>query len=115
MTQFTDGREPKPRSREVFCFHRPPELAKKLTQKPLRARLQLLGALDGAGLRDCQVEAIAHLGLSPNSLYVLPAARFMLLSKLNREEYSENVLEKAIAFVYSSTYLRSATGKGNMP
>ncbi len=61
VTQFTDGREPKPRSREVFCFHRPPELAKKLTQEPLRARLQLLGALDAVGLRDCQVEAIANL------------------------------------------------------
>ena len=61
VTQFTDGREPKPRSREVFCFHRPPELAKKLTKEPLRARLQLLGALDAAGLRDCQVEAIANL------------------------------------------------------
>ena len=41
ITRFTDGRDPKPRSREVFTFHRPETMAEWLTKpKSLRARLQ---------------------------------------------------------------------------
>ncbi|WP_121971611.1 DEAD/DEAH box helicase family protein [Leptolyngbya sp. BC1307] len=68
VTQFTDGREPKPQSREIFHFHRPEELAKRLTQEPLRSRLQHLNPLNpeglpaaALGLRDCQAQAIKNL------------------------------------------------------
>ncbi len=68
VTQFTDGREPKARSREVFHFHSPLGLAKLLTQSPLRSRLQNLAPLNpqglpatDLGLRDCQEQAIANL------------------------------------------------------
>ncbi|MGD1896295.1 MAG: hypothetical protein ACFB16_05000 [Phormidesmis sp.] len=44
-------------------------------------------------------EAIDSLGLSQKSLQVLPAARFMLLRNRNRQEYSKDVLDSAIAFV----------------
>lgn len=62
ITRFTDGRDPKPRSREVFTFHRPATLAEWLTKpKSLRARLHDIPALDPAGLRDCQIAAIENL------------------------------------------------------
>ena len=41
ITRFTDSRDPKPRSREIFNFHRPETLQEWLGQKAsLRARLQ---------------------------------------------------------------------------
>jgi type I restriction enzyme R subunit len=62
ITRFTDQRDPKPRSREVFSFHRPETLREFLSQeKPLRARLQNLPALDPTHLRDCQITAITAL------------------------------------------------------
>ena len=62
VTRFTDGRDPKPRSREVFTFHRPETMAEWLTKsKSLRARLHDIPALNPAGLRDCQVTAIQNL------------------------------------------------------
>ncbi len=62
ITRFTDGRDPKPRSREVFTFHRPETMAEWLSKpKSLRARLQDLPALAPAGLRDCQILAIEKL------------------------------------------------------
>jgi type I restriction enzyme R subunit len=65
LTRFTDQRDPKPRSREVFSFHRPETLRDKLTQeKSLRARLLDLPVLDPTGLRDCQITAITELDQS---------------------------------------------------
>jgi len=71
LTRFTDQRDPKPRSREVFTFHRPETLRENLTAivpgqpaRSLRDRLQVLPALDPAGLRECQIEAITHLDVS---------------------------------------------------
>ena len=62
ITRFTDGRDPKPRSREVFTFHRPENMAAWLSTPPsLRARLQTLPPLGHAGLRDCQITAIDNL------------------------------------------------------
>ena len=62
ITRFTGGRDPKPRSREVFTFHRPETLAEWLSKPTsLRARLQTLPALTHAGLRDCQITAIENL------------------------------------------------------
>lgn len=65
LTRFTDQRDPKPRSREIFSFHRPETLREWLsTGRSLRDRLQDLPALDPAGLRDCQIEAITNLETS---------------------------------------------------
>src|SRR5690606_23718566 len=71
LTRFTDQRDPKPRSREVFSFHRPETLRAWLASpapgepaRSLRARLQDLPALDPAGLRDCQIDAITNLEVS---------------------------------------------------
>jgi type I restriction enzyme R subunit len=62
ITRFTDGRDPKPRSREIFTFHRPETLAEWLSKpKSLRARLHDIPALNPAGLRDCQITAIQNL------------------------------------------------------
>ncbi|WP_245623420.1 type I restriction-modification enzyme R subunit C-terminal domain-containing protein [Catenovulum maritimum] len=69
ITRFTDGRDPKPRSREVFSFHRPETLKVWVEQgNSLRARLQDIPPLNPAklpakdlGLRDCQETAITNL------------------------------------------------------
>ncbi len=62
LTRFTDQRDPKPRSREVFSFHRPETLRELLSQeKSLRSRLLDLPSLAPANLRDCQITAITEL------------------------------------------------------
>ena len=62
ITRFTDGRDPKPRSREIFTFHRPETMVEWLSKpKSLRARLHDIPALNPAGLRDCQINAIQNL------------------------------------------------------
>jgi len=66
ITRFTDTRDPKPRFREVFTFHRPETLA-KWTRKTssLRSRMERdFPALDPCGLRECQVDAITNLETS---------------------------------------------------
>ena len=61
-TQFTDRRDPKYRSREVFSFHSPDILSDWLREeKSLRARLQNIPKLDYQNLWDCQREAIINL------------------------------------------------------
>lgn len=66
ITRFTDQRDPKPRSREVFTFHRPETLREWIgAERSLRRRLQDdLPALDPTGLRDCQIHAITNLEAS---------------------------------------------------
>lgn len=61
-TFFLDRRDPKPRSRRLFAFHRPETLLEWLQQPDtLRARLAAMPPLDVSGLRDCQIEAITGL------------------------------------------------------
>jgi len=66
ITRYTDQRDPKPRSREIFSCHRPETLRERLAAGPsLRRRLaENIPALDPAGLRDCQVNAITKLEAS---------------------------------------------------
>ena len=65
ITRFTDGRDPKPRSREVFNFHRPETMQEWLSkQRSLRSRLQTIPSLPHEGLRDCQITAIDNLEVS---------------------------------------------------
>jgi len=69
LTKFTDARDPKPRSREVFSFHRPETIRSWLEDgSSLRARLEKMPLLnpDGLpasklGLRDCQEIAVTNL------------------------------------------------------
>jgi len=64
-TFFCDRADPKPRSRRVFAFHQPQTLHAWLKEPDtFRARLQQMPALDTAGLRDCQVDAITGLEAS---------------------------------------------------
>jgi type I restriction enzyme R subunit len=61
-TAFRDLRDPEPRPRRVFAFHRPETLAAWLAEPDtLRTRLRRLPPLNTAGLRRCQVEAIRGL------------------------------------------------------
>ena len=65
LTRFTDRRDPKPRSREVFNFPQPKTFREWLTQPAsLRSLLQELPGLDTLGLRVCQVNAIEKLETS---------------------------------------------------
>jgi type I restriction enzyme R subunit len=62
VTRFTDGRDPAPRSREVFTFHSPETLkAWAVASISLRAGLQSLPELNVEGLRQCQISAITNL------------------------------------------------------
>ena len=69
ITRFTDSHDPKPRSREVFNFHRPETLKEWIEQNTsLRERLQHLPLLNPNNvpaselhLRDCQEIAITNL------------------------------------------------------
>jgi len=57
--RFRDERDPVPRSRFVFHFHKPETLHEWLQEaQTLRARLQDLPGLVKEGLRDCQIDAI---------------------------------------------------------
>ena len=62
ITRFTNGRDPKPRSREIFNFHRAETLQEWHSKpKSLRTSLQSIPTLRHQGLRDCQVEAVENL------------------------------------------------------
>ena len=65
ITHFTDYRDPKPRAREVFTFHRPETFERWLANnKSLRKRIFDIPALPTDGLRDCQIKAINNLEAS---------------------------------------------------
>jgi type I restriction enzyme R subunit len=65
VTFFTNGLDPKPRSRKVFIFPRPETLVEWLDQPAqLRARLNTLPPLDEAGLWEVQKKAITSLEAS---------------------------------------------------
>lgn len=62
ITRFTDYRDPKPRGRNVFSFHKPETIAEWLRkEKSLRERLLSIPALDETGLRPAQIVAINNL------------------------------------------------------
>ncbi len=62
VTRFTDLRDPRPRSREVFNFPRPDTLAGRVAQtSSLRTRLRALPPLDASRLWSAQARAIRSL------------------------------------------------------
>src|SRR5207302_1511072 len=75
-TFFRDERDPYPRSRPVFAFHRPETLAGWASQPDtLRSRLSLMpeaAPLMTLGMRECQIEAIR--GLEQSFLAARPRA-----------------------------------------
>jgi type I restriction enzyme R subunit len=61
-TFFRDLRDPNPRSRQVFAFHKPETLGLWLSQiDTLRKKLRNMPPLIETGVRDCQIEAIRNL------------------------------------------------------
>lgn len=61
-TYYTDARDPLPRQREIFNFHKPETLEKFLKEeKTLRGRLRTFPPVIPDGLRLCQLEAIKNL------------------------------------------------------
>ena len=65
ITHFTDYRDPKPRAREVFTFHRPETFERWLmNDQSLRKRIFDIPVLPTEGLRDCQIRAINNLEIS---------------------------------------------------
>lgn len=62
VTRFTDYRDPKPRGRNVFWFHKPETLAEWTKKGPsLRERFLSMPALDATGLRPAQIVAVENL------------------------------------------------------
>ena len=62
LTRFTDYRDPKPRSRAVFTFHRPETFREWVRQGvSLRRRVFAIPSLNPQRLRDCQISAINNL------------------------------------------------------
>ncbi len=65
ITRFTNGCDPKPRSREVFAFHRPETLKEwARVQRSFRSGIAALPPLNPVGLRECQINAIVNLEAS---------------------------------------------------
>ena len=65
ITRFTDYRDPKPRSRNVFTFHRPETFSRWFKEeKTLRSRIFDLPELKTEGLRECQINALTRLDTS---------------------------------------------------
>jgi type I restriction enzyme, R subunit len=66
IIRFTDGRDPAPRSREIFHFFTPAQLAEWMAQPDtLRRRLaERMPDLPVRNLRDCQVSAVRGLETS---------------------------------------------------
>lgn len=75
IIRFTDNADPAPRSRELFHFFRPEQLAEWLSQpNTLRGRLvDSLPALPERNLRDCQIGAVTGLekSLAQNKPFAL--------------------------------------------
>jgi type I restriction enzyme, R subunit len=64
-TFFRDERDPQPRSRRLFAFHKPETIQEWLQEEEtLRKRLQNYPELSVYGLRGCQIEAIGNLEAS---------------------------------------------------
>ncbi len=62
VTRFTDYRDPKPRGRNVFWFHKPETIAEWIKKGPsLRERFLSMPDLDATGLRPAQIVAVENL------------------------------------------------------
>ena len=65
ITRFTNTRDPKPRAKNIFSFHRPETIELQLkNDKSLRSRLFNFPVLENGNLRECQFTAINNLEIS---------------------------------------------------
>jgi type I restriction enzyme R subunit len=65
ITRFTNLKDPKPRSREIFCFQKPETLLAMFNdESSFRSRLAELPVLNEDALRACQIKAIIELDKS---------------------------------------------------
>ena len=104
LTRFTDRRDPKPRSRLVFSFHRPETFQAWLTQdKSLRARLLDLPVLPTEGLRDCQIRAINNLDTSFKS--TRPRALIQMATGSGKTFTSVNFIYRLLKFAKAQRVL----------
>ncbi len=114
VTRFTNYRDPKPRSRPVFTFHRPEAFAKWIKEdKKIRARLHDIPGLPTDGLRDCQITAITNLETSfkenrPKALIQMATGSGKTFTKkyLPRDERHSALIEEA-AKVFNDYELRN--------
>jgi type I restriction enzyme R subunit len=60
-TRFTNRRDPVPKSRDLFAFHRPETLAAWATVEPLRARLGAMPGVAPGGLWPAQLDTVRRL------------------------------------------------------
>ena len=100
VTRFTNGRDPNPRSREIFTFHRPETFKDwMLAPRSLRAGIAALPPLDPSGLRDCQTDAIINLEASlkadkPRALVQMAAASATPSQRDTMPDFATAVLTK---------------------
>ena len=110
VTTFTDFRDPKPRGRNIFTFHRPETIAAWLKKtKSIRTALQDLNDLPKEGLRDCQVNAITNLEKSfknnkPRSLIQMATGSGKTLTAIYRllklkDDNNNNVVNRVLFLV----------------
>lgn len=96
-TLFRDLRDPEPRSRHVFSFHRPESLHESLKQgTTLRRRLLSLPPLADAGLRGCQVEAIQ--GLESSLKQAQPRALVQMATGAGKTFTACNLVHRLLAY-----------------
>lgn len=97
VTFFTNGLDPKPRSRKVFSFPRPETLAEWLTQQDqLRARLKELPPLDEAGLWKVQKQAI--IGLESSLAKAAPRALIQMATGSGKTFTAVNAAYRLLKF-----------------
>lgn len=116
VTSFTDFRDPKPRARNVFTFHRPITIHNWLKKtKSLRGSLLDLNNLDKKGLRDCQINAIINLEKSyklnkPRALVQMATGSGKTLMAVNLcNELIEKAKAKRILFLVDRKNLGKQT------
>lgn len=103
-TYFRDSRDPTPRSRPIFAFHKPEVLAEWLKQdNTLRARLQHMPSLITEGLRDCQVEAI--LNLEKSFTEARPRALIQMASGAGKTHTAISFIYRLIKFANAKRVL----------
>lgn len=96
-TFFRDGRDPDPRSRRVFSFHRPETIKEWLTQEEsLRSRLRQLPSLPTQHLRTCQIEAITNLEQSLSQ--ARPRALVQMATGSGKTFMAVNLIYRLIKF-----------------
>ena len=110
-TFFTDARDPAPRQREVFSFHKPETLDDWLKQDgTLRSRLKNYPKLIEDGLRKCQVKAIINLekSFADNR----PRALIQMATGVGKTYTAITAVYRLLKFAGAKRILLSITGIG---